>query len=139
MSARLDTIQAAVLLCKLDVFEKELARRCEIANRYGASLGDAMSVQSIPDGFESAFALYTVRCRERDALMSRLGEAGIVCGIYYRTPLHLHPAFCKYGFVEGDMPVAESICAQVLSLPMHAYLKDEEVDDICAAILSARH
>ncbi len=139
MSARLDTIQAAVLLCKLDVFEQELANRRAIASRYSASLGDAMPVQSIPDGFESAFALYTVRCRERDALISRLGEAGIVCGIYYRAPLHLHPAYFKYGFVEGDMPVAESICAEVLSLPMHAYLKDEEVDDVCAAILCARH
>jgi dTDP-4-amino-4,6-dideoxygalactose transaminase len=136
MSARLDTIQAAVLLSKLDAFERELERRREIANRYSALLADALSVPSTPEGSKSAFALYTVRCRRRDLLMTQLGEAGIECGIYYRTPLHLHPAYRRYGYREGDMPVAEAISSQVLSLPMHPYLEDEDVDEVCRAILS---
>jgi dTDP-4-amino-4,6-dideoxygalactose transaminase len=68
--------------------------------------------------------------------MKRLGEAGIECGLYYRTPLHLHPAYRRYGYREGDMPVAEAIGSQVLSLPMHPYLEDEEVDEVSRAILS---
>ncbi|HSM40284.1 MAG TPA: DegT/DnrJ/EryC1/StrS family aminotransferase [Afifellaceae bacterium] len=137
LSARLDTVQAAFLLCKLADFEEELARRREIASRYGKLPADTVSPQKIPNGFESAFALYSVQCRNRDKLMKRLGEAGIMSRVYYPAPLHLHPAFRKYGFAEGDMPVSELLCSRILSLPMHAYLADEEVDRICEAIRSA--
>ena len=137
MTARLDTIQAAFLLCKLDVFESELERRREIASRYDAMLADTVSAQQTPPGFQSSFGLYTVRCRNRDRVIKRLDDAGITYGVYYSAPLHLHPAYRKFGFLEGSMPVSELLCSQVLSLPMHPYLSDDEVEQVCEAVRSS--
>ena len=139
MSGRLDTIQAAVLLCKLDIFEEEMARRREIADRYSAALADTVTVPLIPDGFESAFALYTIQYGNRDSLRNRLGDGGIGTGLYYPTPLHLHPAYRRYGCKEGDLPVTEAMSSQVLSLPMHPYLNDEEIDEVCRAVLTVNN
>ncbi len=136
MSARLDTLQAAVLLSKLDVFEAELERRRAIAGSYQNALGNVVQAPFIPDGFESAYALYTIQCDARDALRNQLTNAGIDCGLYYPKPLHLHPAFMRFGCGEGYMPVAEDLCSRVLNLPMHPYLREEEVDEVCRTILS---
>lgn len=135
LTGRLDTIQAAVLLAKLDVFDLELARRREIAARYDAALKDFVTVPTIPDGSESAYALYTIRVDKRDALKEALDAVGIGCGLFYRLALHQHPAFRD--FVEDGLPVSEQLTREVLSLPLHPDLTDPEVDRVIEAVLDA--
>ena len=135
LTGRLDTLQAAVLLVKLDAFADELSRRAEIAGRYDAALADVVAVPEIPAGYRSAFALYTVRLRDRDGVRARLDAAGIGTGLFYRLALHQHPAFRD--FDGRSLPVAERLAAEVLSLPLHADLTDEEVDRVIAAVRAA--
>lgn len=135
LTGRLDTIQAAVLLSKLDVFEAELERRREIAGRYTAALQGAVSVPFIPDGYASAFALYTIRVPDRDSVRARLDAEGISTGLFYRLALHQHPAFRHYK--DRALPVSEQLAGEVLSLPMHPDLSDAEVDRVADAVLRA--
>lgn len=138
MTARLDTMQAAILLAKLEVFDEELSRRRAIAARYTQVLGNEIVAPFVPDQYQSAYALYTVQCDARDRLASHLKEAGVNCGIYYPTPLHLHPGLQKYGKGAGSLPVSERLSERVLSLPMHPDLTDEEVTTVCDAIMDFR-
>ncbi len=135
LTGRLDTIQAAVLLVKLDVFEVELQRRRAIAARYNAGLRDVVTVPAIPDGLQSAFAIYTIRVANRDRVRSLLDEAGIGTGLFYRLALHQHPAFRH--FDGRHLAVSERLTEEVLALPMHPDLSDEEVDRVIAAVRSA--
>jgi UDP-2-acetamido-2-deoxy-ribo-hexuluronate aminotransferase len=138
LTGRLDTIQAAILLVKLDVFEAELERRQQIAARYDAGLRDIVAVPRVPDGYGSAFALYTVQVPHRDRVRTRLDEAGIGTGLFYRLALHQHPAFRH--FDGRAMPVSERLANEVLSLPIHPDLADDEVDRVIDAVIAAaRH
>ena len=93
LTGRLDTLQAAILLAKIEVFDEELVRRRAIASRYSAALGNVVAVPSVPPGYESAFALYTIRVRDRDRVRAKLDEMGVGTGLFYRLALHQHPAF----------------------------------------------
>jgi dTDP-4-amino-4,6-dideoxygalactose transaminase len=135
LTGRLDTLQAAVLLIKLDVFADELRRREEIAARYTEALKAIVDVPVIPDGFGSAFALYTIRVPHRDAVRARLDDGGIGTGLFYRFALHQHPAFRKY--IGRSLPVSELLASEVLSLPMHADLRDEEIERVISAVEEA--
>jgi dTDP-4-amino-4,6-dideoxygalactose transaminase len=135
LTGRLDTIQAAILLVKLDVFDEELARRREIAGRYAAALKGRVGEQRIPDGYESAYALYTIRVAERDALKAKLDAERIGTGLFYRLALHQHPAFKAYN--SRPLPVSERLANSVLSLPVHPDLTDDEVDRVAEAVLAA--
>jgi dTDP-4-amino-4,6-dideoxygalactose transaminase len=135
LTGRLDTIQAAVLLVKLDVFEVELERRRAIAARYSDGLGDVVGVPLIPDGMRSAFAIYTIRVPHRDRVRTLLDEAGIGTGLFYRLALHEHPAFRH--FDGRHLAVSERLTGEVLALPMHPDLTDEEVDRVIAAVRAA--
>ncbi len=132
LTGRLDTLQAAVLISKLSVFEEDLARRRAIAARYTAALADVVTVPSIPAGCESAFALYTIRVADRDGLRARLDAQGIGTGLFYRLALHQHPAFG--GFATRHLPVSEQLANETLSLPMHPDLTDAEVDRVAVAV-----
>lgn len=135
LTGRLDTIQAAVLLVKLDVFEAELERRRTIAKRYSEGLGDVVGVPAIPDGLRSAFAIYTIRVPHRDRVRAALDGEGIGTGLFYRLALHEHPAFRH--FDGRHLPVSERLTGEVLALPMHPDLSDEEVDRVIAAVRTA--
>ncbi len=135
LTGRLDTIQAAVLLVKLDVFDAELKRRRAIAARYGAGLDGVVGVPAIPADRESAFAIYTIRVKHRDRVRTLLDEAGIGTGLFYRLALHEHPAFRD--FKGRQLPVSEQLASEVLALPMHPDLADEEVDRVIAAVRRA--
>jgi dTDP-4-amino-4,6-dideoxygalactose transaminase len=135
LTGRLDTIQAAVLLVKLDVFDAELKRRRAIAARYGAGLDGVVGVPAIPTDRESAFAIYTIRVPHRDRVRTLLDEAGIGTGLFYRLALHEHPAFRD--FKGRKLPVSEQLASEVLALPMHPDLADEEVDRVIAAVRQA--
>jgi len=135
LTARLDTLQAAVLLAKLAAFDDELDRRAEIAARYTRALNGAVVTPIIPDGSRSAFALYTIRVPHRDDVRAKLDAAGIGTGLFYRLALHQHPAFRAY--VGRALPVSEKLANEVVSLPVHPDLTDAEVDRVIAAVLVA--
>jgi dTDP-4-amino-4,6-dideoxygalactose transaminase len=135
LTARLDTLQAAVLLSKLAAFNDELDRRAEIAARYSAALHGAVIVPTVPSGSRSAFALYTIRVPNRDEVRARLDTAGIGTGLFYRLALHQHPAFKAY--IGRPLPVSEQMANETLSLPVHPDLTDAEVDRVIAAVLAA--
>ena len=137
LTGRLDTLQAAVLLAKLEVFEEELARRRALADRYDAALGDAVVTPQLPVGAESAWAHYSVLCDDRDAVRAALAARGMPSRVYYEVPLHLHPAFAPYGQGPGSLPVAEATAKRILSLPLHPYLDPDAVARVAAAVRDA--
>ncbi|MEM8855068.1 MAG: DegT/DnrJ/EryC1/StrS aminotransferase family protein [Pseudomonadota bacterium] len=138
MTGRLDTIQAAVLLSKLTVFKAELNRRAEIAAMYTERLVGRLAVPpSDGDGVRSAWALYTVALDGRDRMRAALGEKKIGTGLFYRVPLHRHPAFLDQLVGGESFPVSEDLSQRVLSLPMGPDMGDDEVDIVADALLAA--
>ncbi len=135
LTGRLDTIQAAILLVKLEVFEVELRRRREIAGRYHAALSDILRTPTVSVGNESAYAIYTIRVRDRVAFRASLDAAGVGTGLFYRLALHQHPAFAYLS--HRSLPVSELLAREVVSLPMHADLGDDEVDRVISAVRTA--
>lgn len=135
MTGRLDTIQAAVLLAKLSVFKAELHRREMVANLYDSLLSGA-GVVTPGRGADtrSAWALYTIQLEDRDRVRDELQARGIATGLFYRIPLHRHPAFS--GFLTGreDLPVAEALAGRVLSLPMGPDIADDEVAEVATTL-----
>ena len=137
LNARLDTIQAAILSCKLDIFPSEIESRQRVAQKYTELLNDIVKTPVIPKGFLSAYAQYTVMLPEdarRDQIMAKMKEKGIPTFVYYPKPMHLQGAFSALGYKQGDFPHAEAACERVLSLPMHPYLEDEEIEKIATAL-----
>lgn len=136
MNGRLDTIQAAVLLAKLDGFKQELARRDEIAQAYDAGLADVVQVPArVPDS-ASAWAIYAILLKdpaEREPLQARLKERGVPSAIYYPLPLHKQPAYRAHH--DGvSLPVSEDLATRILALPIHPELTDDEVARVIAAV-----
>jgi dTDP-4-amino-4,6-dideoxygalactose transaminase len=130
LAARLDTIQAAVLLEKLKIFPEEIAARDAVAKRYAAGLAKDQT---------SVWAQYTIRlpAGRRDALAATLKAQGIPTAIYYAKPLHRQAAYSGYPVADGGVPVSEKLADEVISLPMHAYLDPETQDRIVAAVVQA--
>jgi dTDP-4-amino-4,6-dideoxygalactose transaminase len=145
MNGRLDTLQAAILLCKLPLFEEELCARARVAGWYAERLSGQVALQAQPAGAESAWGLYTIRCAdaaERARVQEGLKAAGIPFGVYYPKPLHQQPAYAAahaagYAGAPPPLPVSEALCHQVLSLPMHPYLTEGEVERVCRAVIGA--
>ncbi|OUI94442.1 aminotransferase DegT [Acetobacter indonesiensis] len=136
MNGRLDTIQAAVLLAKLDGFKQELARRDEIAQAYDAGLADVVQVPArVPDS-ASAWAIYAILLKdpaEREPLQARLKEHGVPSAIYYPLPLHKQPAYRDHH--DGvSLPVSEDLATRILALPIHPELTHGEVARVIAAV-----
>lgn len=141
INGRLDTLQAAVLLAKLEVLEEEMRLREEVAARYTRILAAArgLKLPTVPAGVRSAWAQYTVRASDGDhrgRLQSQLRRAGIPHSVYYPQPLHTQPALSPFGFREGDFPRCEAACREVLSLPMHPYLSPTEQEAVRSALQS---
>ncbi len=141
LNGRLDTIQAAVLLAKFDIFEEEVQLRQEAAARYNRLLADIPGIAA-PEIFEdkrSVWAQYSLVARDealRDRLRADLKAAGIPTAVYYPTPLHLQPAFKSLGYQAGDFPVCEAIARRIFSLPMHPYLKAADQENMARLIRS---
>ena len=137
LNARLDSLQAAVLLGKLPAFEGEVAARNRLADRYDAGIGDVVATPFRPDGCTSTWAQYSILVDDRDGVRARLAEAGIPTAVYYPEPMHLQPAYRDHGAGEGSLPVSEALCGRILSLPMHAYMRDEVADRVIEAVRAA--
>ena len=134
INGRMDTIQAAILLAKLELFDEELDLRQSVAQRYSRLLGNAVAAPKIPEGYLSAWAQYSVQSDNRQHVMNRLKDAGIPTAIYYPKPLHLQTAFSYLGYAKGDFPIAEKVSERIFSVPMHPYLTEEEQTRIAACI-----
>lgn len=137
MNSRLDTLQAAILLAKLEVFESEIVARGRLAESYAAALGGALKVPQPVEDVRSAWAQYTIQTDNRDGLKARIAEKGVPSAIYYPMPMHLQTAYRDYGDGEGSLPVAEGLSKTVLSLPMHPYMDDATAARICEAVLTS--
>ncbi len=138
MNSRLDTIQAAVLLEKLSIFPDEILARNKIANSYREKLkGLPIKCQTIPDGYNSVYAQFSILFESEDLrneIQLALKENGIPSVIYYVLSGHLQGGYKYLGYNEGDFPVSEDLSKKILSVPMHPYLKESEIDKITKII-----
>jgi dTDP-4-amino-4,6-dideoxygalactose transaminase len=137
MNGRLDTIQAAVLLEKLRIFDEEIAARDRIAARYNAALADVAEVPRLAPGATSVWAQYTLRVENRDAAMAACKAEGVPTVIYYPIPLSQQQGYRHFPTVPGGVPVSEWLAKRVFSLPMHPYLDEATQDRIVAVVRRA--
>jgi dTDP-4-amino-4,6-dideoxygalactose transaminase/acetyltransferase-like isoleucine patch superfamily enzyme len=140
INGRLDTLQAAILLPKLDIFPHELVSRRQIACNYTELLTAQNTPLTLPgvfSGMKSAWAQYSLLApdaRARQTIQDRLQENGIPTAVYYPTPLHLQTAFAHLGYKKGDFPVSEDCAQRIFSIPMHPYLTDADLNRICSML-----
>ncbi|MCA9909397.1 MAG: DegT/DnrJ/EryC1/StrS family aminotransferase [Anaerolineae bacterium] len=142
-NGRLDTLQAAILLAKLDSFPAEVQARHRIGERYSAmfrDLGGAVAGPYIEPHSTSVYAQYTIQVDAREEVQERLKQQGIPTAVHYPVPLHLQPAFESLGVREGSIPIAEAAAKRVMSLPMHPFIDEHSqarvVDAVKAAVVA---
>jgi len=135
-NGRMDSMQAAVVLAKLEIFDSELSRRHEIASLYNEMLADKVELPKAPKDTQSGLGLYSILVNDRDRIQAALKEAGIPTAIYYSQPLHQMAAFRDYAPEQG-LPVSEELSRRILSLPMHPYLTDGQVRHVCETLTAA--
>jgi len=142
INGRLDTMQAAILLAKFDLFPEEIQLRQAAADRYGALLGDLQNIRTpgIPEGMKSVWAQYSILAQDaahRSVLLESLRKNGVPTAIYYPLPLHMQEAFAFLGYSSGAFPVSEDFATRIFSIPMHPYLEETQQRRIAAAIRDA--
>lgn len=130
INGRLDTLQAAVLLAKFEIFDQEVELRAKIGARYTKSLKNIVATPYIAEFNTSVYAQYTVQVDNREELQAKLKESGIPTAIHYPIPLNLQPVFEHLNQPEGSFPFAEGIAKRVMSLPMSPYLSVEDQQKI---------
>lgn len=133
VNSRLDTLQAAILLPKLEIFEEEIALRQQVAKDYDRLLADA-GIETTPyiePHNVCVYAQYTVRVKNRDAVQAKLKEAGVPTAVHYPIPLNKQPAVAD---ATAQLPVGDEVAGQVMSLPMHPYLTLADQEAIVAAL-----
>ena len=133
INGRLDTIQAAVLLEKLEIFDEEIILRNKVSDYYSTNMGKSIKTPLIPNGYLSSWAQYSVilpEDLERQSVMNQLRREDIPSMVYYQTPLHLQSVFIQLGYKRGHFPVSENISNSILSLPMHPYLDSEQLNHV---------
>lgn len=138
LNSRLDTLQAAVLLEKLKIFDDELRCRDDIAARYRSLLGNDCQVQRLIAGATSSWAQFTLLAEDRDGLRAHLKDHGIPTAVYYPKPNHLQGPYLEAPRAPKGLPVTEHLQQRVVSLPMHPYLDEALQDGIVAHVLEFR-
>jgi len=134
INGRLDSMQAAVLLEKLTIFDEELVMRDKVSNHYRKYLNNA---QCIPENYRSSHALFSITFdshKKREEIINKLKQNNIPSVIYYKYPIHLMKGFDYLGYKDGDFPVSEGLSQKIVSLPMHPYLQKEEIDQVIESI-----
>jgi dTDP-4-amino-4,6-dideoxygalactose transaminase len=140
MTARLDTMQAAILIEKLKIFDDEIAARQVIAKRYDDALGDIVKVPRVSKGNTSVWAQYTIRLPEgidRNGFAAALKAHGIPTMVYYERSMHRQTAYRSYPALDDGLPVSVRLSQQVISLPMHPYLDEQTQDFIIEKVRGA--
>jgi dTDP-4-amino-4,6-dideoxygalactose transaminase len=140
INGRLDTLQAAILLAKFDIFPEEVELRQAVAQRYTSQLtaNDSLLTPHIAAGYKSAWAQYSLLARNEDhrtALMKTMQDASIPAAIYYPKPLHLQTAFAFLGYAPGAFPVSEDAANRIFSIPIHPYLSETDQTNIVQILL----
>ena len=141
LTGRLDTMQAAVLIEKLKIFDDEIAARNRVAERYARGLGNLVTVPRLAEGCTSVWAQYTIRLPEgadRDGFAAALKAQGIPTMVYYAKSMHQQTAYKAFPVAEGGLPVSEKLSADVISLPIHAYLDEATQARVIEAVRGAR-
>jgi dTDP-4-amino-4,6-dideoxygalactose transaminase len=136
MNSRLDTIQAAILLEKLDIFADEIVARNRAAEAYADGFTDVVKTPIVIGGGISNWAQYTVEHHDRDAARAHLADRGVPTAIYYPIPLHKQSPYASYPRSPGGMNVTEAVAERVFSLPMDAYLEGERLAQVIDAVNS---
>ena len=138
MNSRLDTLQAAILQVKFKAFkEYEVEDINKAATLYTEKLQGIVKTPVIPEGYYSIWAQYTIQLKDReqrDGLQTYLKEQGIPAMVYYPTPMHGQTAYKHLNYPANSNPVTRQLCATVLSLPIHPYITEEEVEKVCENI-----
>ena len=144
INGRLDTLQAAVLLAKMDIFEEEVALRARLGERYTALIEEAfdgvseerhrVATPAIASDCTSVYAQYTVEVSDRAKVEREMKARGIPTAVHYPVPLHLQPVFANLNQGEGAFPCAEAAAARVISLPMHPYLTEDQQAAVVKAL-----
>lgn len=137
MNSRLDTLQAAILKVKLDIFPNELIQRDQVAQRYEQALAGVAKTPRLMDGATSAWAQYTLVLENRDQVQAACREQDVPTVVYYPKPLTLQTGYKDYPAVDGGTPVSEHLSSHVLSLPMHPYLTEDAQARICDVVKTA--
>ncbi len=140
LTGRLDTMQAAILLEKLKIFEDEIAARNKVAERYAQGLGNVVRVPRLASGCTSVWAQYTIRLPEgcdRDGFAAALKAQGVPTAIYYPKSMHQQTAYRDFPVADGGLPASERLSSDVISLPMHAYLDEPTQERIIKAVRGA--
>jgi len=140
LTGRLDTMQAAVLIEKLKIFDDEIAARNKIADRYARGLGNVVTVPRLASGCTSVWAQYTIRLpqgTDRDGFAAALKAQGVPTAIYYAKSIHQQTAYKHYPVADGGLPASERLSDDVISLPMHAYLDEATQDRVIKAVRGA--
>ena len=133
INGRLDTIQAAVLLAKMEVFDDEVARRAAVGARYEELLQGVVKTPTVADDCTSVYAQYTIQVDDRDAVRAALNDAGIPNAVYYPVPLNRQPPL----YSDVAIPISERAAERVLSLPMHPYLEAADQERVAEAVRAA--
>ncbi len=135
-SGRLDNLKSALLNIKLKHLDRWNTRRNEIAKLYKDNINSRFaSFQYIPPDRKSAYCHFVIKVRNnRDRIIKRLNKEGIMASVHYPKPLHLQKAYSYLKYKEGDFPTAEKVCNELISLPMHPFLKNNEVIEICSKL-----
>jgi dTDP-4-amino-4,6-dideoxygalactose transaminase len=138
MNSRLDELQAAILRVRLPLLASENATRVRLAALYDALLPVALKRPTVAHGATHVFHLYVVRTDAesglRDRLRAELGRLGIATAIHYPVPIHLQPAYVGGSIRSHDLGVTEQVVRQILSLPMHPYLAEQQVETVARTL-----
>ena len=137
MNSRLDTLQAGVLLAKLDIFADEIVGRNRGADLYERGLSDVVKTPVVIDGGVSVWAQYTIEVEDRDGFRAQLGEAGVPTAVYYPVPIHVQQPYAGYPQAPGGLPATEAAMKKVVSLPMDAYLESGRGAQVIDAVRNA--
>jgi dTDP-4-amino-4,6-dideoxygalactose transaminase len=140
LTGRLDTMQAAILIEKLKIFEDEIEARNEVAERYARGLGNVVTVPRLDSGCTSVWAQYTIRLPkgcDRDGFAAALKAQGVPTAIYYPKSMHQQTAYRDFPITDGGLPASESLSCDVISLPIHAYLDEPTQARIMKAVHGA--
>jgi dTDP-4-amino-4,6-dideoxygalactose transaminase len=140
LTGRLDTMQAAILIEKLKIFEDEIAARNKVAERYAQGLGNVVGIPRLATGCTSVWAQYTIRLPngcDRDTFAATLKAQGIPTSIYYSKSMHQQTAYRDFPVADGGLAVSEKLSLDVISLPMHAYLDEPTQERIIKAVRGA--
>jgi len=135
INGRMDTLQAAILLAKLAIFDEEIELRNKVAATYNKYLQEKCVTPYVKPFNTSVYAQYTLTVDRRDELQAKLNQAGIPTAIHYPIPLHRQPVFAAQ-YQNVILPIVENAAQKVISLPMHPYLEEKDIKLIAAKLLS---